>query len=169
MKKKQWLLLLVLIFLLPVAKAQDEKFKALFMYNFTKYIEWPSEKQKGDFIIGVFGNSPIINELSIIAEKRKVGTQQIVIKKISETKDIAVCNIVYVPESKVLKADDVKLQSKTKGVVVITDAPGLAKTFAGINYVKLDGKQNFEINKKNLEEQGVKVNSALLSLGITIE
>jgi hypothetical protein len=169
MKKKRGILFLLLIFLFPIIKAQDDKFKALFMYNFTKYLEWPSEKQKGDFVIGVFGNSPIINELSIIAEKRRVGIQQIVIKKIYDVKEISGCNIVYIPGNKVLKADDVTAQSKNMGIAIITDSPGLAKTYAGINYIKIDGKLNFEINRKNLEEQGIKVNNALVTLGINVE
>ena len=43
--KKSALVILGLLALSVTARAQDEKFKALFMYNFTKYIEWPQAKQ----------------------------------------------------------------------------------------------------------------------------
>ena len=62
--RKSTFLILVLVAACLTAKAQDEKFKALFMYNFTKYIEWPQSKQTGDFVIGVVGGSPIIDELN---------------------------------------------------------------------------------------------------------
>jgi hypothetical protein len=169
MNVRRWLLLLVIIFLMPMAKSQEDKFKALFMYNFTKYLEWPTAKQKGEFIIGVYGSSPIITELNVIAEKRKVGAQQIVIKKVIEISELPACHIVYLPENRSDKAKEVFEMCKTKGVVLITDKQGLAKTFSGINYVTVDGKQNFEINRKHLESEGVKINSALLSLGINID
>ena len=75
--RKSTLFIIVLVAFCVSAKAQDEKFKALFMYNFTKYIEWPQTKQSGDFVIGVMGNSAIVSELNAIASKKTVGAQNI--------------------------------------------------------------------------------------------
>ena len=169
MSRNIYLLLAVIFFTALRANGQDEKFKALFMYNFTKYLEWPPDKKSGDFVIGVYGNSPIITELNIIAQKRKVGAQSIVVKKVATVTEFSGCNILYIPEYKSGKIDEIATQCKGGGTALITDKPGLAKTVAGINYVKVDGKQNFEINRKNLEAQGVKVNSALLNLGINVQ
>ncbi len=149
--------------------SQDAKFKALFMYNFTKYIEWPVEKQRGDFIIGIYGTSPITQELRIIADKKKVGTQTIVIKEFDTPAGLSSCNILYIPENRSAKIDEVAGSCSGRGTVLITDKPGLAKTVSGLNYIKIDGRQSFEINKANLEKQGVKVNSVLLSLGIIVQ
>lgn len=169
MRKLLFLSILLYLISLTSLKSQDEKFKALFMYNFTKYLEWPVNKQNGNFIIGVYGTSAIITELNIIAEKRKVGNQQIVVKKISDPNQLKDCHIVYIPESRSGKINEVVKACEGKGVVLISDKPGLAKSHSGINYIKINGKQNFEINKKRLEIVGIKVNSALLSLGIVVE
>jgi hypothetical protein len=139
------------------------------MYNFTKYLEWPDEKQKGDFIIAVFGRSGITQELNIIAGKKKVGTQTIIIKEINSTSGITDCHIIYVPENQSAKIYDVKSKCSQKGTVLITDKPGLAKTVSDINYVIVNGKQSFEINKSNLDKKGIHVNSTLLSLGIVVQ
>jgi hypothetical protein len=169
MKYKRLLLLLLMATYGLVGFSQDERFKALFMYNFTKYIEWPSDKQTGDFVIGVFGSSPIQSELELIAEKKKVGTQNIVVRQINSPAEVKNCNFIYVPENKSTKAQEILNACTGSGTVIITDKAGLAKTISGINYVQYNGKQSFEINKKNLEKQGVKVNSMLLSLGIPVE
>lgn len=169
MKYKKLLLLMLAAFYGTVSFSQDEKFKALFMYNFTKYIEWPAEKQTGAFIIGVYGSSPIQNELMLIAEKKKVGAQQIQVKQVNTIEEMSKCNFLYVPENKSSKAQEILSNCSGKGTVIITDKPGLAKTVSGINYIQINGKQSFEINRKNLEKQGVKVNSVLMSLGIPVE
>jgi hypothetical protein len=169
MKYKRLLLIMLIALYGMVAFSQEERFKALFMYNFTKYIEWPSEKQSGAFVIGVFGSSPIQNELQLIAEKKKVGSQDIVVKQVSTPAEIKACNFVYIPENRSVKAQEILNSCGGSGIVIITDKPGLAKTVAGINYIQVNGKQSFEINKKNIEKQGVKVNSMLLSLGIPVE
>ncbi len=160
---------ILMYLLVPKVLAQEAKFKALFMYNFTKYIEWPAQKQHGDFVIGVLGNSPIIQELEIIAQKKKVGTQTIVIRQVESLSEMAACHILYIPEGRSGRAEEVANSCSGKGVVLITDKPGLGKTIAGLNYIYISGKQSFEINKTNLEKQGMKVNSVLLSLGIVVD
>ena len=136
-------LLLLGLLLCTGLKAQDEKFKALFMYNFTKYIEWPQAKQSGDFVIGVIGNSAIVGELETIAQKKTVGAQTIKVKQISSADDVSKLHIVYVTEDKSGEAAALAGKVKGKGVVLITDKPGLAKSTSGINYIKKDGKPNF--------------------------
>ncbi|MBR5958965.1 MAG: YfiR family protein [Salinivirgaceae bacterium] len=162
-------LLLLGLLLCIGAKAQDEKFKALFMYNFTKYIEYPASKQAGNFVIAVVGDSPIISELQTIAEKKTVGQQKIEVKKIAATDDVTKYHIVFVPESKSASAADIASKIVGKGVVLITDKPGLGKTTSGINYVSSGGKQSFEVNQNRLKEHGVNVASALVTLGKAVE
>ncbi len=166
---KRLMVVCLFFFAVQLIHAQEEKFKAVFMYNFTRYLDWPAEKKTGDFIIGVYGSSPIIDELNIIAQKKKVGAQQIVVKKISSPDEFKNCNIVYLPENKSSEISVVSRGCSSPGVVLITNQAGLAQTHSCINYVKIDGKQNFEINKTRLEKQGIKVNSALLSLGIQVD
>ena len=161
-------LLIVLVALCITAKAQDEKFKALFMYNFTKYIEWPQNKQSGDFVIGVIGSPAIAGELNAIAQRKTVGSQAIKIKEISSSDEMAKMHIVYVAEGKSDDAAAIAGKIKGKGVVLITDKQGFAQSTSGINYVKKDGKQSFEINQKHLENSGVKVSSQLMALGVAV-
>lgn len=167
--RKSTFLILVLVAACLTAKAQDEKFKALFMYNFTKYIEWPQNKQSGDFVIGVVGGSPIIDELNAIAQRKTVGSQAIKVKQISATDDVTKMHIVYVPEGKSDDADALVGKVKGKGVVLITDKPGFAQSKSGINYIKQDGKPKFEVSNKHLSEEGVKVSAQLLTLGIGVD
>lgn len=166
--KKSALVILGLFALCITARAQDEKFKALFMYNFTKYIEWPQNKQSGDFVIGVIGSPAIASELNAIASKKTVGSQSIKVKEISSSDDVAKLHIVYVAESKSGDAEGIAGRIKGKGVVLITDKAGLAQTTSGINYIKQDGKQKFEANQKILEQEGVKVSSQLMALGVPV-
>ncbi|MBN1597586.1 MAG: YfiR family protein [Bacteroidales bacterium] len=169
MKYRRFIYLAFLFILFQQVQAQEAKFKALFMYNFTKYLEWPSTKQSGDFVIGIYGSSPIIDELGIIAQKKRVGAQPIIVKQISSSSEFNKCNILFLPENRSSKLNEVVSITGKSGTVIITDKEGLAKQGAGLNYININGKQSFEINRKNLEEQGVKINSVLLSLGNVVE
>lgn len=156
----------LLVFFNQNLLAQNEKFKALFMYNFTKYLEWPESERQGDFVIAVLGESALMDELKIIAEKKKVGFQSIVVQKISSPDQLPKCHIVYIPESKTNQINAIKIKLASSSTVIIADNPGSIAKGAGINYVVNSGKQVFEISKTNLEKQNIKVGADLLSLGI---
>ena len=47
-------------------KAQEEKYIGLFVYNFTKYFDWPIEAKTGDFTIQVLGHKSVYDELEKI-------------------------------------------------------------------------------------------------------
>jgi len=148
--------------------AQNEKFKALFMYNFTKYIEWPATQRQGDFIIGVLGNAALTKELETIAGKQKVGTQSIVVKTFASVDDIDNCSILFVPAGKSSQMGMVVSKLGSKSILIITDKEGLAKQGACINYVMDGDKLKYEVNKSNIEKKGLTVSNALLALGIVI-
>lgn len=167
-KLSPYLLLLFVVISSLSIKAQNEKFKSLFMYNFTKYIEWPASKHSGDFVIGILGNTPMKKELETIASKKQVGSQPINVKVFNSITDIGSCHILYMPPEKSSSLSSVLKKVNGKGVLVITDKPGLARKGAGINYVLKGGHQDFEINKSAMTTQNLKINSALFSLGTVV-
>lgn len=167
--RKLFFPLLGLLLFHNVSMAQDEKFKALFVYNFTKYIEWPTTKQSGDFLIGVLGESSIIDELKSFTSKKTVGSQAIKVEKILSAGDYAKCNIIVITAKASSQTQEVVEKIKGKGVLVVTDKQGLANEYSGINFIKIDGQQNFEISQAHLADQGVKISKSLLSLGTVID
>lgn len=166
--KKTLLLLSFMFFVTHYSLAQNEKFKALFMYNFAKNIQWPAAYQSGDFVIAVLGNSPMIDELKVIASKQKIGSQTIVVKTIKSASEIGDAQIVYLPESQSSSTKDVVATTAGKSVLVITDKEGLSKEGSAINYIKDGGRIKYEINRAVIEKRGMSVNSALISLGVPV-
>lgn len=67
---KKVLLVGALIFLSTMAFSQEYKYHPIFIYNFSKYIEWPAE-EKDDFVITVVGNDMAFREMLDIVEKKK--------------------------------------------------------------------------------------------------
>lgn len=58
---------IVLLFLLGYSKLSSQSSipaaQSVFMYNFTRLIEWPAAYKSGDFVIGVIGSAEVFNEL----------------------------------------------------------------------------------------------------------
>ncbi len=152
-----------------LAYAQNERFKSLFVYNFTKNIEWPSEYKKGDFVITVLGNSAMFPELQQNVKGKTYGNQTIEVKQAANIMGIERCNILYIPlqQSNLIEAAQKQLAGKP--TLIIAEKAGLMRQGADINIVQVSGKLQFEVNPKQMENKALKVNKALVNLGIVYD
>lgn len=150
--------------------AQDVDYKAytLFIYNFMKYIEWPEANSKGDFVLGILGDSPIYKELQIVAGSKKIKGHNIVVKYI-KPEEAPGCQMIYITSSKSSFLKPLKEQMKDKPVLLVGEREGLAKKGAALSFVTLDDDAlKFDINKKEIEQHQLKISSSLVSLGTVV-
>lgn len=149
----------------PVAKG-----KAIFLYNFTRYFEWPEKMKSGNFIIQVVGNNANINqELNRMAAAKQVGSQKLEIKA-SNTIDANLRpHIIYILSDASDMLKEVSVKFKGKGALIVTEKNGLARAGAAINFVAVDNKQKFEYNKNNAVAAGLKTNDELKNLAIPVD
>ena len=148
----------------------NAKIKSLFIYNFTKYIEWPVEKEQGNFVIGVIGDYPtLIQELKTMAETRKKGSQTIEISILDGAQDINDCHILFVESGKSNQLPEVINKIKGKNILLVADGLGLAKKGAGISFYDSESRQKMEINPQNVQKYQLKISSQLIALATVVE
>ncbi len=151
--------------------AQELNYKAytLFVYNFMKYIEWPENVSKGDFVLGVMGDSRVSEELIELAKTKKAKGRTIIIKKISSAEEALNCHMVYISSSKSSTIKTLKEKVKGKPVLIVGEREGLAGRGAALSFATLDDDVlKFDINKNVIEQHSLKISSSLLALGIVV-
>lgn len=168
--KKRLIFVFILVMLIGIsARAQDiHKFHSIFIYNFSKFIQWPDEYKTGDFVIGVLGNSPVLKHLKAMASNKKVGSQNFKIVNFKRPEEIGKCHILYIPTENSGELEDCVGIIANDATLIITDKPGLAEVGSGINFLIVDGKPKFELNKMATEKRKLKVSSELAKLAIMI-
>lgn len=150
--------------------SSNSKIKATFIYNFTKYIDWPEKYKEGNFVIGVLGTSTFYNELATLLSKKTVGKQIFEIKSYTNSESVTgICHILFITAENSSQLPDVIKKMKGKNTLIVTEKTGMAKQGSGINFVVENNKQRFELNKANIEKYNLKVSSTLASLAIPVE
>ena len=167
MKKASFLVLFVGLSLVPLL-AQNYKMHSVFIYSFTRYVQWPDAYNQGDFEILVLGESPIVEELKAMAQAKKVGDRVIKITKIKTPAEIRKCNMLFVPAAKSDQIVEVMSKINTQSILVVTEEPGLGVKGSDINFIVKDGKLAFELNQASVNKQGLKVSNELTRLAILI-
>ena len=147
----------------------NAKIKAVFIYNFTKYIEWPSDYQSGEFTIGILGDNPaLFKELDNMSKVKKVANRAFKIKSISSVEDLNKQHILYIPEDSKASVSSVISKLKGKSTLLVTESPGLAKQGSAINFIIVGNRQKFELNKTTVSNHNLKVSSTLEKLSVLV-
>jgi len=150
--------------------SSNTKIKATFLYNFTKYIDWPEKYKEGNFSIGVLGTTPFYNDLNTLLSTKTVGNQKFEIKSFPKVEAISgICHILFIPAENSAMLPDVLKKLKGKSTLIVTEKLGLAKQGSAINFIIENNKQRFELNKSNIEKYNLKVSSTLEALAIKVE
>lgn len=167
----------LVLFVLPLAMGfqttptdTNARIKSVFIYNFTRYVEWPADYQTGNFIITMFGtNAAMLAELNTMAKTKTVGAQKIEIRNTTTLDGIGKCNILYVTPDVTTPLSDIIARINGKSILLVTEKQGYALKGAAINFVVVENKQKFELNKANAEKYNLKVSAQLVTLSIPVE
>lgn len=147
----------------------NAKIKAVFIYNFTKYIEWPVANQDGEFKIGILGeNQALYNELDKMSKIKKVANRSFSINTYSNIKEAGLPHILYIPEDNTEILEEAVARLKGKSTLIVTEKSGMAGKGSGINFVIVENRQKFELNKNNISQHNLKVASVLEKLGVLV-
>jgi hypothetical protein len=169
MKKVLLALTLVILFASQSASAQEAKFKATFTLNFIRYIGFPEEATKGDFVIGVLRSKEIADHLREQSAGKKFGFQDVVIKEFKTAEEISGCQVVFVSSFANFSKNASTIQQRAgKNALIVTEAEGATSNGAIINFVVRDEKLKFEIHKANATKAGLQISSKLEGMASAI-
>lgn len=143
--------------------------KAVFLYHFTRYLQWPKENESDVFDIEVIGRSEITGTLQAIAGKRNVGPLPIRIRQCRDAGEIGHPHILYIARSAIPQLARILEKTRNTAILTVGEMEGLGRHGVAINFVEKDGNIKFEISEKRLEAAGIRISSQLLKLAILID
>ncbi len=152
--------------------SREYTIKAGFIYNFTKFIQWPEvvqesiENQGLKFCIA--GEDPFGKALDGFSKALEENNRDLVITKGVSPKQSATCHILFIDSSVSGQLEQYLDNVKEKPTLVISDIPGFGEKGVAINFVIRRNKTRFEINPYAVKKSGIKISSELLKLGILV-
>ena len=147
-------------------QAQEYKYHPLFIYNFSKYIEWPTSQTQGDFVVCIVGNEQAYQQMvNFSQKKRKIKNQNLVIRKCNTLREIGKSNIVFVTKSAKVSLREIEDKLDQSATLLITEQQGMGRQGAHINFIAMaDSKIGFELNTTSTQNAGLKVANSLAML-----
>jgi len=105
-----------------------------------------------------------LSELRNFAGKKKVGNQEIEVKQTASFDASVQANIIYFVPDGLKPIGEAASKNKNKGVLVVGELGGAAKSGAAINFIVIDSKLKFEYNKNAAVKAGLTPNEDFKAL-----
>jgi hypothetical protein len=145
--------------------------KAAFLYNFAKFVEWPStafNDPDDPLVIGVLGQDPFRSALDEL-EGKSAGRRTIVVRRSKSVKELGKCHIVFVSKSVTGSVQEICQTLSKKAVLTVSDMDQFAQMGGMIGLSTVENRIRFSINLKVAQEAGLKLSSQLLKLATIVE
>jgi len=139
--------------------------KAAFIYNFSKFVEWPESVYRGrrDFCIATLGRSPLDRELAALSGKVVQG-RSIVFHKVNSPDDAVQCQVLVISRSELAKLEEILDTLRDLPVLTIAEGDDFCKKGGMLSLEKENGKIVFDVNFRETQRARLKPNSQLLKL-----
>lgn len=135
--------------------------QSMFIYNFSRLIQWPASYNTGEFVIGVMGNNDLLNTLTSYVANKKVGSQPITVKGFNNPADITKCHILFVGNTKVGKLNEILASVQGYNNLIITERKGMVDSGSAIDFFMEGDKLKFVMNTQNAQKYKLVVSKSL--------
>jgi hypothetical protein len=151
----------------PDAPADPGEFeiKAVFLFNFAQFVEWPTDaftEPTSPLVIGVLGNDPFGSFLDEAVRGERVNDRPIVIMRYSRVEDIARCHILFVSQSEAPRLEQDLAQLKGRSILTVSDIEGFSYHGGMIRFLMVKNKVRLRINNGTARAAGLRISSKLL-------
>ena len=161
------LLALALVFglLSPLAwpASREYEIKAAFIYNFLRYIEWPSTKNA--YSVGILGEDPFDGGLEQFQHKPLAG-KSITVRAVKSAKEARGCDVLFISSTEADKLEGTLAALKGAPVLTISDLPSFVDRGGQIGFMAERNRIRFIVNTDALAASELKASSNLLKLAI---
>jgi hypothetical protein len=151
---------------------KETEIKAAFIYNFTKFVEWPAASFPGKgepIVIGVLGETPLAAELAVIVDNRKVNGRPIVVTSVRTADELVPVQMLFVSATEDERFGALAPAISRNALLTVGESPAFAAADGAIVFVRVNGKLRFEINMTAAERAGLKVSGELQKLAAVVK
>jgi hypothetical protein len=146
---------------------REYQIKAVFLFNFTQFVEWPSTAfaaPNSPLVIGILGEDPFGSYLDETVKDEVVDNHPLVVERFASAKDIRVCHILFI---NLKEKDDIRQaldDLKSQPILTVSDLDTFLRTGGMIRFFTENSRIRIRINVDRTTEENLTISSKLLRL-----
>ncbi len=141
--------------------------KATFLWNFTRFCEWPSNaftSPNAPFIVTVVGKNPFGSDLAEAFKGENVHGHPIQLKTVKNVDDLKQCHLVFIAASEKDRVGELLAKLKGAPVLTVSEVERFGQRGGLVNFYMDNGVPKFQINLNAFKASGLNIQAKLLRL-----
>jgi hypothetical protein len=149
----------------PPAPAPEYAIKAVFLFNFAQFVDWPETafaSATSPIVIGVLGDDPFGPYLDDLVRPEKIGGRPLAVRRFRRPEEVGECQILFVSRALAGRFDQIKPRLAGRNLLTVADVEGFCQQGGIVLFVTENGKIRLRINTEAAKAAGLTISSKLL-------
>ncbi|SPE59119.1 conserved hypothetical protein [Verrucomicrobia bacterium] len=145
----------------------ESQVKALCLYNFAKYVEWPASAfpdSSTPITIGVLGTDALAETLRSVVKGKVLNGRPLAIQSLRTQEESRKCHVLFVSSAENKRLEEILRPIKSSPVLTVGEGGQFGQAGGMISFVVRGGKVRFEIDLGAANQTGLQISSKLLNL-----
>jgi hypothetical protein len=150
---------------LCAAALQEYQVKAVFLFNFTQFIEWPPATfadTSEPIVICILGEDPFGAYIDDAIRDEHVDKRALVVRRFNKPEEAQACRILFISRSESAHLDAILQHVKPLRALTVSDARGFGERGGMVGFVTEDNRVRLRINLDAARDAGLTISSKLL-------
>ena len=160
-------LLLGFCFLAEGQTTREPQLKAVYLFNFAQFTEWPVSAfpdKEAPFVIGILGTDPFGHYLDDTVNNETIRDRKVLVERYRRLEDLKTCHILYIGQSEALRLDEIVRALKGKPVLTVSDIASATNHGIMVRFFTDRNRLRFRVNLQATKGAELTVSSKLLRL-----
>jgi hypothetical protein len=149
------------------ASPSEYQVKAVFVFNFAHFVDWPPQaftSPTDPFVIGILGGDPFGSRLDEAVRGEHIAEHPLMVRRYSNIEEVGNCQILFIDRSAGPRLDQIVSALGHRNTLTISELDGSAQRGVMIQFVTEDNRIRLRINADSAREARLSISSKLLRL-----
>lgn len=143
----------------------EYQLKAVFLFNFAQFVEWPPETfpdAQSPIIIGILGEDPFGAYLDELVRGEKIRERPLLVRRFKTPETITACHLLFVSRSDAALVERTLRVLQQRSVLTLSDADGFTRAGGMVRFATENGKIRLKINLGAAKACGLRISSKII-------
>ena len=139
--------------------------QAVFLYNFSRFVEWPAQAFSAPddpFVIGILGSDPFGARLDEAVRNEQINGHPLTVRRFRNVAEVDNCQILFVDRSEVARLGQILAALDHRSTLTVSQADGTAQRGVMIQFATENNRIRLRINVESARASGLTISSKLL-------
>jgi hypothetical protein len=145
--------------------SREYQVKAVFLFNFAQFVEWPSGAFAGKsspIVVGVLGENPFGSYLDETLRGEKVDNRPLEVQRYRRVEEIKTCHVLFISQSEANHLEQILTALKDRSILIVGDGDDFVQRGGMIRLATAQNKIRLIISVEAAKAASLTISSKLL-------